>query len=80
MGEVSVSETEKENDEFGFKFEGNGNNKRLSSASFVSGETVNWGSFLPTMALRVLSVEADDSTRQIVAALLKKCNYSGYLL
>ncbi|GMJ14987.1 pseudo-response regulator 5 [Hibiscus trionum] len=79
MGEVSVSESEKENGEFGFEFEGNGNNKRLktmSSASFVSGETVNWGSFLPTMALRVLLVEADDSTRQIVAALLRKCNYS----
>ncbi|PPR98582.1 hypothetical protein GOBAR_AA22091 [Gossypium barbadense] len=27
------------------------------------------------MALRVLLIEADDSTRQIIAALLKKCNY-----
>ncbi|KAK8503857.1 hypothetical protein V6N13_021639 [Hibiscus sabdariffa] len=87
MGEVlacseevkTVSETEKENGEFGFEFGGNGNNKRLktkNTGSFVSGETVNWGSFLPTMALRVLLVEADDSTRQIVAALLRKCNYS----
>ncbi|KAK8505111.1 hypothetical protein V6N12_037988 [Hibiscus sabdariffa] len=32
-------------------------------------------SFLPRMVLRVLLVEADDSTRQIIAALLRKCSY-----
>lgn len=32
---------------------------------------------LPRMALRVLVVEADDSTRQIIAALLRKCSYRG---
>ncbi|KAK7836927.1 two-component response regulator-like aprr5 [Quercus suber] len=29
----------------------------------------------PRMALRILLVEADDSTRQIIAALLRKCGY-----
>lgn len=33
--------------------------------------------FLPRMVLRVLLVEADDSTRQIIAALLRKCSYRG---
>ncbi|XP_074279613.1 two-component response regulator-like APRR9 [Silene latifolia] len=31
--------------------------------------------FMPKMMLRVLLVEADDSTRQILTALLRKCNY-----
>ncbi|KAH9731227.1 Two-component response regulator-like PRR95 [Citrus sinensis] len=34
-----------------------------------------WESFLPRMVLRVLLVEADDSTRQIISALLRKCGY-----
>ena len=33
--------------------------------------------FLPRMRLRVLLVEPDDSTRQIIAALLRKCSYTG---
>ncbi|XP_057507156.1 two-component response regulator-like APRR5 [Actinidia eriantha] len=37
---------------------------------------VRWERFLPRMVLRVLLVEADDSTRQIIAALLRKCSYS----
>ncbi|KAF8379819.1 hypothetical protein HHK36_029268 [Tetracentron sinense] len=36
---------------------------------------VRWERFLPRMVLRVLLVEADDSTRQIISALLRKCNY-----
>ncbi|XP_074367973.1 two-component response regulator-like APRR5 isoform X2 [Apium graveolens] len=36
---------------------------------------VRWDKFLPRMAMRVLLVEADDSTRQIITALLRKCNY-----
>ncbi|KAL6290591.1 hypothetical protein ACE6H2_008101 [Prunus campanulata] len=40
-----------------------------------SAEVVSWGSYLPKMVLRVLLVEADDSTRQIISALLRKCNY-----
>lgn len=38
---------------------------------------VKWERFLPRMVLRVLLVEADDSTRQIIAALLRKCSYKG---
>ena len=38
---------------------------------------VNCENFLPKMALRVLLVEADDSTRQIITALLRKCSYRG---
>ncbi|KAJ6764645.1 TWO-COMPONENT RESPONSE REGULATOR [Salix koriyanagi] len=43
---------------------------------------VRWEGFLPRMVLRVLLVEADDSTRQIIAALLKKCSYrvAGFFL
>ncbi|KAK6155483.1 hypothetical protein DH2020_009731 [Rehmannia glutinosa] len=36
---------------------------------------VKWEKFLPKMVVRVLLVEADDSTRQIIAALLRKCSY-----
>lgn len=38
---------------------------------------VRWERFLPKMAVRVLLVEADDSTRQIISALLRKCSYKG---
>ncbi|KAJ6798174.1 two-component response regulator-like APRR3 [Iris pallida] len=36
---------------------------------------IRWERFLPRRSLRVLLVEHDDSTRQVVAALLRKCNY-----
>ncbi|KAF8097116.1 hypothetical protein N665_0294s0022 [Sinapis alba] len=36
---------------------------------------VKWERFLPRISLRVLLVEADDSTRQIISALLRKCSY-----
>lgn len=49
----------------------------LVSAGDVCSSFVRWESFLPKMVLRVLLVEADDSTRQIIAALLRKCNYKG---
>ncbi|XP_071721791.1 two-component response regulator-like APRR5 [Rutidosis leptorrhynchoides] len=39
------------------------------------GGTVKWESLFSRKFLRVLLVEADDSTRQIIAALLRKCNY-----
>lgn len=44
-----------------------------------STEVVRWGSYLPTTVLRILLVEADDSTRQIITALLRKCNYRGMI-
>lgn len=42
-----------------------------------SGVLVRWDKFLPKMMMRVLLVEADDSTRQIISALLRKCSYRG---
>ncbi|KAJ0238090.1 Two-component response regulator-like APRR5 [Hirschfeldia incana] len=36
---------------------------------------MKWEKFLPKISLRVLLVEADDSTRHIVSALLRKCSY-----
>ncbi|KAH9624877.1 hypothetical protein KSS87_020277 [Heliosperma pusillum] len=38
-------------------------------------EIVKWEEFMPRTVLRVLLVEPDDSTRQILTALLRKCNY-----
>ncbi|KAH9611785.1 hypothetical protein KSS87_011699 [Heliosperma pusillum] len=40
-----------------------------------SSSMVKWGNFVPRNGLRVLLVEADDSTRQIIGALLRKCSY-----
>ncbi|TYG91643.1 hypothetical protein ES288_A12G278900v1 [Gossypium darwinii] len=63
------SDTEMESGEF----EGIKKKKRKQQQeSCVYGEVVKWERW---MALRVLLIEADDSTRQIIAALLKKCNY-----
>jgi len=74
MGEVVVSceeamdvvvvEKERESEEK------RGNNECSSSM-------VRWDRLLPSTAIRVLLVEADDSTRQIIGALLRKCNYKG---
>ncbi|KAL6870720.1 hypothetical protein ACP4OV_014568 [Aristida adscensionis] len=36
---------------------------------------VRWDQILPRRSLRVLLVEHDDSTRQVVTALLRKCGY-----
>ncbi|KAK4436178.1 Two-component response regulator-like APRR5 [Sesamum alatum] len=44
-------------------------------AEGASSSVVRWERFLPKLAVRVLLVEADDSTRQIIAALLRKCSY-----
>ena len=52
--------------------------KKRKDENACTGEVVvRWERFLPRMALRVLLVEADDSTRQIIAALLCKCSYKG---
>lgn len=40
-------------------------------------QVIRWERFLPCRVLRVLLVENDDSTRHIVAALLRKCSYQG---
>ncbi|GAB4856756.1 Two-component response regulator-like [Ancistrocladus abbreviatus] len=39
------------------------------------GAAVCWERFLPLRSLRVLLVENDDSTRHVVAALLRNCSY-----
>lgn len=39
------------------------------------GQTIQWERFLPVKTLRVLLVENDESTRQVVSALLRKCCY-----
>ncbi|KAM3729628.1 hypothetical protein ACB098_12G027300 [Castanea mollissima] len=40
-----------------------------------SSGVARWENFLRRMRLRVLLIEADDSTRQIIGALLRKCSY-----
>lgn len=42
-----------------------------------SGPIVRWERFLPLRSLKVLLVENDDSTRQVVSALLRNCSYEG---
>ncbi|MCL7025959.1 hypothetical protein MKW94_026868 [Papaver nudicaule] len=44
-------------------------------AVVVEEQVIRWEKFLPRRFLRVLLVETDDSTRHIVTALLRKCNY-----
>ncbi|XP_048139357.1 two-component response regulator-like PRR73 [Rhodamnia argentea] len=39
------------------------------------GPTVLWETFLPIKTVKVLLVENDDSTRQVVSALLRNCGY-----
>ncbi|XP_017228760.1 two-component response regulator-like APRR3 isoform X2 [Daucus carota subsp. sativus] len=40
-----------------------------------SGSVVRWERFLPVKTLSVLLVENDDSTRHLIAALLRNCSY-----
>lgn len=49
--------------------------EKKSKEGVGSGSVVRWERFLPRMVVRVLLVEADDSTRQIISALLRKCSY-----
>lgn len=41
------------------------------------GTGVCWERFLHVRSIRVLLVENDDSTRHVVTALLRNCNYEG---
>ncbi|KAM1161843.1 hypothetical protein FF1_000946 [Malus domestica] len=72
MGEVAVSGGEGME---AVKLDKNVEDGGGGSGGGDSGEVVIWESNLPKMVLRVLLVEADDSTRQIIAALLRKCSY-----
>ncbi|CAL5204149.1 unnamed protein product [Lathyrus oleraceus] len=69
MGEIVASGERlvrvEEEEESGTETRGGGEMKGL----------LRWEKFLPKMVLRVLLVEADDCTRQIITALLRKCNY-----
>lgn len=69
MGQLGVEDTEM-NEVVVVEVEDDGEEERESGS-----EVVRWEKVLPRMVLRVLLVESDDSTRQIVAALLRKCNY-----
>lgn len=73
MGEGVVSRAEMAEREDGTEMNDGGREMRGRSSAGV----VKWERFLPRMVLRVLLVEADDSTRQIITALLRKCNYKG---
>lgn len=44
------------------------------------GPIVRWERFLPLRSLKVLLVENDNSTRQVVSALLRNCSYEGLQL
>ncbi|KAK9063123.1 hypothetical protein SSX86_016993 [Deinandra increscens subsp. villosa] len=46
-----------------------------TTATATANNFVRWEKFLPKMVLRVLLVESDDCTRQIITALLRKCSY-----
>ncbi|XAR53911.1 hypothetical protein NMG60_11028851 [Bertholletia excelsa] len=70
MGEAVASS--EEGVEMGVE-EAGGNEKKEKGNP--SPGVVRWERFLPQMVLRVLLVEADDSTRQIIAALLRKSSY-----
>lgn len=52
-----------------------GNREGNSNGVGVGSGAIKWERFLPKMMIRVLLVEADDSTRQIITALLRKCCY-----
>ncbi|PQP93070.1 two-component response regulator-like APRR5 isoform X1 [Prunus yedoensis var. nudiflora] len=78
MGEAVLSS---EDMEAKLKAEGEAKKDRVESEKKDGGEcdssvgTMRWDKLLPTMNMRVLLVEADDSTRHIIAALLRKCSY-----
>ncbi|RZR81591.1 hypothetical protein BHM03_00007847 [Ensete ventricosum] len=57
--------------------DGGGPERGITAAAGPSSElqVIRWERFLPRRSLRVLLVEHDDSTRHIVAALLRKCSY-----
>ncbi|XP_047264633.1 two-component response regulator-like APRR5 [Capsicum annuum] len=81
MGEVVVSgEGDLEiigTDDMELQVETENKNKETGAegAAVTSSSILKWERFLPKMVFRVLLVESDDSTRQIVAALLRKCSY-----
>lgn len=49
----------------------------LNEDGAIEATEFGWESFLPQRHLKVLLVEDDDSTRHVVGALLRNCNYDG---
>ncbi|KAG6481494.1 hypothetical protein ZIOFF_058098 [Zingiber officinale] len=41
----------------------------------LAGSVIRWERILPVRTLKILLVENDDSTRQVVSALLRNCSY-----
>ncbi|XP_002524429.3 two-component response regulator-like APRR5 isoform X2 [Ricinus communis] len=78
MGEVMISNEEMEvrtESETERKKEKEENEEEMEETNKKKKMVMRWEKLLPRMVLRVLLVEADDSTRQIIAALLRKCSY-----
>lgn len=67
-----VTETETNNEKTETN---NGTDNKTRNGCSSSGAITRWDRLFPRMLMRVLLVEADDSTRQIIAALLRKCSY-----
>ncbi|XP_057549431.1 two-component response regulator-like APRR7 [Amaranthus tricolor] len=59
----------------GHGLEGNGIDRLVQQPQHSQGASVRWERFLHVRSVRVLLVENDDSTRHVVAALLRKCSY-----
>lgn len=49
--------------------------QQINEQKEQQGRVIRWERFLPVKTLRVLLVENDDCTRQVVGALLRKCGY-----
>ena len=72
MGEVVLSSDRVE------KSEAEKANSRAEFSTATKNDAMTiWERFLPKMKMRVLLVEADDPTRHIITALLRKCSYRG---
>lgn len=50
---------------------------KLQEQQQSQGSAVCWQQFLHVTSIKVLLVENDDSTRHVVSALLRNCNYEG---
>lgn len=50
---------------------------KLQEQQQSQGSAACWQQFLHVTSIKVLLVENDDSTRHIVSALLRNCNYEG---
>lgn len=50
---------------------------REGTQQHTQGPLVRWERFLPVRSLKVLLVENDDATRNVLFALLRNCGYEG---